>query len=67
MLLDGLTRSELRRLLGNAADVDSLRRQLDKAHGHEHNEDGTIKGGGSETGGASPRHTDAAGDHQLKS
>lgn len=34
VLLDGLTRSELRRLLGNAADVDSLRRQLDKAHGH---------------------------------
>lgn len=34
VLLDGLKRSELRRLLGNAADVDSLRRQLDKAHGH---------------------------------
>lgn len=33
VLLDGLKRSELRRLLGNAADVDSLRKQLDKAHG----------------------------------
>lgn len=34
VLLDGLKRSELRRLLGNAAEVDALRRQLDKAHGH---------------------------------
>jgi hypothetical protein len=33
VLLDGLKRSELRRLLSNAADVDSLRKQLDKAHG----------------------------------
>lgn len=33
VLLDGLKRSELRRLLGNAADVDGLRKQLDKAHG----------------------------------
>ena len=41
----------------------SIKELLDKAHGHEHNEDGTIKGGGSETGGASPRHTEAAGDH----
>jgi hypothetical protein len=34
VLLDGLKRSELRRLLGNAADVESLKRQLDKAHGN---------------------------------
>ncbi|WP_416406520.1 hypothetical protein RCH27_08530 [Paracidovorax citrulli] len=34
VLLDGLKRSELRRLLGNAADVDTLRKQLDKAHGN---------------------------------
>ena len=34
VLLDGLKRSELRRLLGNAADVDTLKRQIDKAHGH---------------------------------
>ena len=34
VLLDGLKRSELRRLLGNAADVETLRRQIDKAHGH---------------------------------
>lgn len=33
VLLDGLKRSELRRLLSNAADVDGLRKQLDKAHG----------------------------------
>lgn len=33
VLLDGLKRSELRRLLGNAADVESIKRQLDKAHG----------------------------------
>ena len=32
--LDGLKRSELRRLLGNAADVETLKRQIDKAHGH---------------------------------
>ena len=29
----GFKRSELRRLLGNAAEVDTLKRQLDKAHG----------------------------------
>ena len=34
VLLDGLKRSELRRLLGNAADVETLKRQIDKAHGH---------------------------------
>lgn len=34
VLLDGLKRSELRRLLGNAADVENLKRQVDKAHGH---------------------------------
>lgn len=34
VLLDGLKRSELRRLLGNAAEVESLKRQLDKAHGN---------------------------------
>ena len=33
-MLDGLKRSELRRLLGNAADVETLKRQIDKAHGH---------------------------------
>ena len=33
VLLDGLKRSELRRLFSNAADVESLRKQLDKAHG----------------------------------
>lgn len=33
VLLDGLKRSELRRLLSNAADVESLKKQLDKAHG----------------------------------
>ena len=33
VLLDGLKRSELRRLLGNAADVETLKRQIDKAHG----------------------------------
>ena len=34
VLLDGLKRSELRRLLGNAADVESIKRQLAKAHGN---------------------------------
>lgn len=34
VLLDGLKRSELRRLLGNAADVEVMKRQIDKAHGH---------------------------------
>ena len=34
VLLDGLKRSELRRLLGNAADVEAMKRQIDKAHGH---------------------------------
>lgn len=34
VLLDGLKRSELRRLLGNAADVENIKRQLDKAHGN---------------------------------
>ncbi len=34
VLLDGLKRSELRRLLGTAADVETLKRQIDKAHGH---------------------------------
>ena len=34
VLLDGLKRSDLRRLLGNAADVETLKRQIDKAHGH---------------------------------
>lgn len=34
VLLDGLKRSELHRLFGNAADVDSLKKQLDKAHGN---------------------------------
>ena len=29
----GFKRSELRRLLGNAAEVDAIKRQLDKAHG----------------------------------
>ena len=33
VLLDGLKRSELRRLLGNAAEVEGLKRKLDKAHG----------------------------------
>lgn len=33
VLLDGLKRSELRRLLGNAADVETLKRQIDKVHG----------------------------------
>jgi hypothetical protein len=33
VLLDGLKRSELRRLFSNAADVEGLRKQLDKAHG----------------------------------
>lgn len=33
VLLDGLKRSELYRLLSNAAQVDGLKRQLDKAHG----------------------------------
>ena len=33
VLLDGLKRSELRRLLGNAADVEPLKRQIDKVHG----------------------------------
>ena len=31
----------------------SIKEQLDKAHGHDHNEDGTVKGGGGE-GGAKP-------------
>ena len=34
VLLDGLKRSELHRLLGNAADVETLKKQLDKAHGN---------------------------------
>lgn len=34
VVFDGLKRSELRRLLGNAAEVESLKRQLDKAHGN---------------------------------
>lgn len=34
VLLDGLKRSELRRLLGNAAEVESLKRMVDKAHGN---------------------------------
>jgi hypothetical protein len=34
VLLDGLKRSELRRLFENAADVENLKRQLDKAHGN---------------------------------
>lgn len=34
VVFDGFKRSELRRLLGNAAEVESLKRQLDKAHGN---------------------------------
>lgn len=34
VILDGLKRSELHRLLSNAADVEGLKRQLDKAHGN---------------------------------
>lgn len=34
ILLDGLKRSELHRLLGNAADVENLKKQLAKAHGN---------------------------------
>lgn len=34
VLLDGLKRSELHRLLSNAAEVEGLKRQLDKAHGN---------------------------------
>lgn len=34
VILDGLKRSELHRLLANAADVENLKRQLDKAHGN---------------------------------
>lgn len=34
VVFDGFRRSEVRRLLGNAAEVESLKRQLDKAHGN---------------------------------
>jgi hypothetical protein len=34
VLLDGLKRSELRRLFESAAEVGTLKRQIDKAHGH---------------------------------
>ena len=34
VLLDGLRRSELHRLLSNAAEVETLKRMVDKAHGH---------------------------------
>jgi len=34
VLLDGLKRSELHRLFSNAAEVEQIKRQLDKAHGH---------------------------------
>ncbi|MBO9679557.1 MAG: hypothetical protein J7556_15045 [Acidovorax sp.] len=34
VILDGLKRSELHRLLSSAADVPNLRKQLDKAHGN---------------------------------
>jgi len=34
VLLDGLRRSELHRLLSNAAEVETLKRMVDKAHGN---------------------------------
>ena len=34
VLLDGLRRSELHRLLANAAEVETLKRMVDKAHGN---------------------------------
>lgn len=34
VVFEGFKRSEVRRLLGNAAEVETLKRQLDKAHGH---------------------------------
>ena len=34
VLLDGLRRSELHRLFSNAAEVETLKRMVDKAHGH---------------------------------
>lgn len=34
VLLDGLKRSELRRLFESAAEVGTMKRQIDKAHGH---------------------------------
>jgi cobalt-zinc-cadmium efflux system membrane fusion protein len=39
----------------------SLKAALDAAHGHEHNEDGTVKGGGGEGGGHAEEHGDEHG------